>query len=243
MYRVFEAIDELVAIVEEARGVPLTAGCVVPRGDVLELLDDVRNAIPGELDDAQDVLDHRDGMVEEARAGAEKTVGDADAEARRLVEAARAEAGATVSGAKSQAERMLEEASARAEAILQRAHADAERAVKSGQEQHDNQVERGRHEQERLVQAGRASFDRSVSDGRAEQARLVSQSEVVQSAHAQSSDILDTATDEADRMRADCDSYVDGRLAALEDILTKTLRTVGRGRTSMRSGSVADFRE
>ncbi|TXQ23070.1 DivIVA domain-containing protein, partial [Escherichia coli] len=55
MYRVFEALDELVAIVEEARGVPMTAGCVVPRGDVLELLDDVRDAIPGELDDAQDV--------------------------------------------------------------------------------------------------------------------------------------------------------------------------------------------
>ena len=39
MYRVFEALDELGAIVEEARGVPMTAGCVVPRGDVLELIE------------------------------------------------------------------------------------------------------------------------------------------------------------------------------------------------------------
>ena len=39
VYRVFEALDELGAIVEEARGVPMTAGCVVPRGDVLELID------------------------------------------------------------------------------------------------------------------------------------------------------------------------------------------------------------
>ena len=59
MYRVFEALDELGAIVEEARGVPMTAGCVVPRGDVLELIDDIKDAIPGELDDAQDVLDAR----------------------------------------------------------------------------------------------------------------------------------------------------------------------------------------
>ena len=44
MYRVFEALDELVTIVEEARGLPMTASCVVPRGDVLELLDDVRDA-------------------------------------------------------------------------------------------------------------------------------------------------------------------------------------------------------
>ena len=39
MYRVFEALDELVTICEEARGVPMTTSCVVPRGDVLELLD------------------------------------------------------------------------------------------------------------------------------------------------------------------------------------------------------------
>ena len=82
MYRVFEALDELVAIVEEARGVPITASCVVPRGDVLELLDDVRDAIPGELDDAQDVLDHRDKLVGDARASAAKTLSDADSDAR-----------------------------------------------------------------------------------------------------------------------------------------------------------------
>lgn len=69
MYRVFEALDELVAITEEARSVPMTASCVVPRGDVLELLDDVRDALPAELDDAQDVLDHRDKLVGDARAG------------------------------------------------------------------------------------------------------------------------------------------------------------------------------
>ena len=67
MYRVFEALDELSAIVEEARGVPMTSGCVVPRGDVLELIDDIKDAIPGELDDAQDVLDARDTMLREAK--------------------------------------------------------------------------------------------------------------------------------------------------------------------------------
>ena len=72
MYRVFEALDELVTICEEARGVPMTTSCVVSRGDILELLDDVREAIPGELDDAQDVLDHRDQLVAEATEEADK---------------------------------------------------------------------------------------------------------------------------------------------------------------------------
>src|SRR3954464_10922651 len=67
VYRVFEALDELGAIVEEARGVPMTAGRVVPRGAVLVLNDEIKDAIPGELDDAQDVLDARDGMLREAK--------------------------------------------------------------------------------------------------------------------------------------------------------------------------------
>jgi len=73
VYRVFESLDALVTVVEEARGLPMTANCVVPRGDVLELLDDVREALPGELDDAQDVIDRRDEIVAEAEQEAEHT--------------------------------------------------------------------------------------------------------------------------------------------------------------------------
>ena len=103
MYRVFEALDELGSIVEEARGVPMTAGCVVPRGDVLELIDDIRDAIPGELDDAQDVLDARDSVLNEAKEHAESMVSSATAEADSLVAHARAEADRLLADAKGQA--------------------------------------------------------------------------------------------------------------------------------------------
>jgi cytochrome P450 len=92
VYRVFEALDELGAIVEEARGVPMTAGCVVPRGDVLELIDDIKDAIPGELDDAQDVLDARDALLREAKEHSGSMVSSATTEADSLVNHARAEA-------------------------------------------------------------------------------------------------------------------------------------------------------
>jgi len=243
VYRVFEALDELVTIVEEARGVPMTASCVVPRGDVLDLLDDVRDALPGEVDDAQDVLDHRDTMVNEARATAEKTLADSEAEANRQITTARAEAEATLASAQAEADRRVEEATAHAEAILARAQADADRTIQTGQDQHDKLLARGHGEAERLVAAGRATYERAISDGRAEQARLVSQSEVVQTAHAESAKILDATHADVDRLRADCDTYVDGKLASLEETLTKTLRTVGRGRTALRSGSMADYRD
>lgn len=243
VYRVFEALDELVTIVEEARGLPMTASCVVPRGDVLELLDDVRDALPGEVDDAQDVLDHREHMLTEARTSADRSVADAQAEADRLLAAARAEANSTVTGARAEADRLVGEATGRAEATLVRAQSDSDRQVHAGQQEYESLVERGHQEADRQVSAGRATFERSVADGRAEQSRLVSHSEVVQAAHTESARIVDSAHDAADRMRADCDSYVDAKLAALEESLTKTLRTIGRGRTALRSGAVADYRD
>ena len=44
MYRVFESLDELVQTVEQAYGVPMTSNCMVPRNEMLALLDDLRNA-------------------------------------------------------------------------------------------------------------------------------------------------------------------------------------------------------
>ena len=90
MYRVFEALDELIAIVEEARSVPMTSGCVVPRGDVLELLDDLKDAIPGELDDAQDVLDQRDELISTAREHSDTVIAKADSESESTLENGRA---------------------------------------------------------------------------------------------------------------------------------------------------------
>jgi len=72
---------------------------------------------------------------------------------------------------------------------------------------------------------------------------LVSQTEVVQAAHAESARILDSAHADADRLRQDCDSYVDSALGNMEETLTSTLRTIGRGRTALRTGGVADFRD
>src|SRR5918997_2789241 len=125
VYRVFEALDELVTTVEEARGVPMTASCVVPRGDVLELLDDVRDAIPAELGDAQDVLDHRDELVDTAQR-----------EARREREEAHTEAAQTLTGARDEAARLVAEARARAESMVADAQTEAERVVATGRQEY-----------------------------------------------------------------------------------------------------------
>ncbi|MGX7824885.1 DivIVA domain-containing protein [Actinokineospora sp. 24-640] len=223
MYKVFEAIDELVTILEEARGVPMTSGCVVPRGDVLELLDEVRDALPAELDDAQDVLDRKDEIV-----------GGAEHEAEQKLSKATMDAGRAVTDARAEADRLVAEAAAHAERLVAEAQAEADRVVAAGRAEYENLVGRSQVEADRMIQAGRESYERAVEEGRFEQHRLVSQTEVVQAAQAEGARTVDAAADEAARQRAECDEYVDTKLAEFEDLLTHTLRTVSKGRTHLR---------
>ena len=80
MYKTFQGMDDLQQMVEQAYGVPMTANCMVPRREVLDILDEMRNAIPVELDDAQDVLDHRDNIISDAQQQSDSMIGDAEAE-------------------------------------------------------------------------------------------------------------------------------------------------------------------
>jgi hypothetical protein len=84
-----------------------------------------------------------------------------------------------------------------------------------------------------------------VHEGKAEQARLVAETEIVHAAHNEAKRIVDEARDEAERLRSDCDAYVDSRLAEFEELLGRALRTVGKGRQHLRSpvGAPFDYEE
>ena len=244
MYRVFEALDELVTIVEEARGLPMTASCVVPRGDVLELLDDVRDALPGEVDDAQDVLDHRDQMIGEANATAAKTVGDAQAEAHRLVSTAQADAERDRHRRPRRGGPAGQEATAHAEALVARAQDEAARIVAvrpgparlaAGQGARRGRTG-GRRRPGQLRGFGRRRPRRTGQAGLADRGRAGR-------VHRVGAD----PGQRARRRRPDAAGVRHlrrhARWASIEETLTTTLRTIGRGRTALRTGGVADFRD
>ena len=65
----------------------------------------------------------------------------------------------------------------------------------------------------------------------------MSQTEVVTAAHAESARVIDAAHAESDRLRSECDLYVDSKLAEFEELLSGTLRSVGRGRQQLRTGT------
>lgn len=201
----------------------MTATCVVPRGDVLDLLDDLREALPGELDDAQDVLDHRDDLVSRA-----------ERRAAELTETAEQESTAAVTQARAEAERMLADAREQAEQMVAKARNEAERIVADGRARYQDMVERAQADADRLAAAGHAAYEQSVADGHAEQARLVAQTEMVRAAHIESGRIIDAGEREASRLRTECDQYVDNSLASFEETLTRTLQIVQRGRAHQR---------
>lgn len=80
-----DRLDALTTLVEEARSMPMSASCIVNRAEVLELLDEVRAALPDSLAEAERVLLNRSGVVDEGRAEAERVLDAAYVERERLV--------------------------------------------------------------------------------------------------------------------------------------------------------------
>jgi len=112
---VHDKLDEVSALVENARAMPMSASCVINRGHVLDLLDDVRALLPDSLAQADDVLADREDIVAAARVEADAILAQAQADARALVSeheiyrAAVAEADAVRADADGEAARMRRE--------------------------------------------------------------------------------------------------------------------------------------
>lgn len=77
---VYEKLDELVTIVENARSMPMSASCVVNRGEVLGLLEEIRELLPEEFRHAQMLLADRESVVDEGRREAQRLILLAEAE-------------------------------------------------------------------------------------------------------------------------------------------------------------------
>ena len=100
-----EKLTSAITMVEEARGVPLSASCVVHRGEMLELLDEAREALPNDLESAQKLIAARDAIIEEGRVSAEQMIAMAREDVARMVEQT-----STVQMARDEARKILDEA-------------------------------------------------------------------------------------------------------------------------------------
>ncbi len=140
-----DRIDEMIALVEGARSVPMSRNCMIDRAEMIGVLEQLRTELPAELRRAGALLDERD----------------------------------------------------------------------------------------KIIEAGQREAERIVSEGEAEHARLVSINEIVVSAEHEASRIIGEARAEAQRLRDEVDDYVDTALANFEQLLTRSLASIERGRDKM----------
>ncbi|MEU6111809.1 cell division initiation protein [Streptomyces albidoflavus] len=204
-------LDEIVDTVGSARSMPMSASCVINRAELLALLEEVREALPGSLAQAQELIGDREQMVEQARQ-----------EAERIIQSAHAERGTLVSGtavaqrSQDEADRILAEARAEAEEI----RAQADDYVDSKLANFEvvltktiGSVGRGR---EKLLGA-----DPTVDDG-------YDDPDAPERSH------------DPETLRRRADDYVSTKLGAFEAVLGKTLEAVGRGRQKLHGRIATD---
>ncbi len=88
--------------------------------------------------------------------------------------------------------------------------------------------------------SGRERYDEHVAAAEDEHHRLVSETTVHQTAMVRAEQIHADASADADRMRHEVEDFVDERLAAFEDMLRRTLRTVAGGRDQLHGNPHSD---
>ncbi|WP_367045187.1 cell division initiation protein [Streptomyces sp. Je 1-332] len=205
-------IDEIVDAVGSARSMPMSASCVVNRADLLSMLEEVRQALPGSLAQAQELIGGREQLVEQARQ-----------EADRIIETAHAERGSLISdtevarSSQGEAERILAEARQAADEV----RVEADDYVDSKLANFEvvltktlGSVGRGR---EKLLGTGPGLDEQGYEDEDAPQ-----------------------RSHDPETLRRDADAYVDAKLGAFEAVLAKTLEAVGRGRQTLHGRAPAD---
>ncbi|WP_283673496.1 hypothetical protein [Butyricicoccus sp. Marseille-Q5471] len=81
-----ELINSMYDMVQDAKGIPLASEkCVIERDRLLDLLDDLRNTLPGDLKMAQDIVEKRNDMLAAGKREAEAIRRQAEEDARQMV--------------------------------------------------------------------------------------------------------------------------------------------------------------
>ncbi|MGW4565547.1 cell division initiation protein [Streptomyces sp. NPDC004561] len=205
-------LDEIVSAVSGARAMPMSASCVINRAELLAMLEEVRQALPGSLAQAQELIGDREQMVEQARL-----------EADRIIEHAHAQRGSLISDteiarrSQGEADRILAEAAKEAEEV----RADADDYVDSKLANFEvvltktlGSVGRGR---EKLLGTGPGLDENGYEDEDAPE-----------------------RSQDPETLRHNADAYVDAKLGAFEAVLAKTLEAVGRGRQKLHGRIATD---
>jgi cell division septum initiation protein DivIVA len=212
VYRLYETVDELTSVIESARSVPMSGSCMVPRDHLLDLLDDLRESLPEDVQAAGAIVEQRTEILQQAQAEAERLTGRTRGESEQLLGQARRTREEILGTARRQRDELLAQAQAEAEELIAAAEDEAERLLAEGRRQRDELIEEAHREHEVLI----------------------TETEVYRGAVARADDLGQQTAADVARMRAEVDEYVDSRLADFGTTLERMLRSVEKARTTLR---------
>jgi cell division septum initiation protein DivIVA len=224
VYRLYETVDELTTVIENARSVPMSGSCMVPRDHLLDLLDDLRESLPNEVQRAGRIVEQRTEILEQAQAEAERLTEETRAESEELMASARRTRDEVLGMARRSRDELVAQAQGEAEELLAQADAEAERILAEA-----------RVAAEALLAEAREQQAEALAAARTEHERLVTETEVYRTAVARSDELGTQTVAEVTRMRAEVDEYVDTRLADFGTTLERMLRSVEVARGSLRA--------
>jgi cell division septum initiation protein DivIVA len=224
VYRLYDVVDELSQVIEHARSVPMSGSCMVPRDHLLDLLDDLRESLPNEVQRAGRIVEQRTEILEQAQAEAERLTEETRAESEELMASARRTRDEVLGMARRSRDELVAQAQGEAEELLAQADAEAERILAEA-----------RVAAEALLAEAREQQAEALAAARTEHERLVTETEVYRTAVARSDELGAQTVAEVTRMRAEVDEYVDTRLADFGTTLERMLRSVEVARGSLRA--------
>lgn len=156
-------VDRLEELVASAQKMPIGSRAIVDRRRLLDIVDQMRIAIPQEVREAQDMIEHRDELAREADEDAKIIIARAEQRALRLVEE-----NEITTAARARAEEIARQAEARLNERIEEANQDIQERLadsrRVAQEQLDAADEYARELLQRLSKQLR-SFTRSVDAG------------------------------------------------------------------------------
>ena len=84
--KVLDLLDEIEEICETSASMPLTNKIIVDKGEMLEIVSEIRQVLPDEIQQAQFIKNERARILEEAKHEYELLIRDAEKQAATLVE-------------------------------------------------------------------------------------------------------------------------------------------------------------
>lgn len=113
---IHDQLNQIAAMVRDAKAMPMSASCLVNRSEMLEALERLRDVLPASLDHADALLSDRDAVLTSGRQEAERLLEVARLEREQLLEdsevlvAARERAAEVATQAQAEATRLLADA-------------------------------------------------------------------------------------------------------------------------------------